>query len=1068
MMLSPIKTDPSMVCRTSHFGARGLCLMLLLLAVLGNFGCRRAYYRRQADAEAYSLVREKATDPHWTLDNYTIAMDPRSRMYSPYNPDRPPMPEDDPTSHQFMRCVDGKRGYPGWDDNGHVPTTENPAWQAYLDLDGDGVLPITADDAVRLGLIHSRNYQAELEELYLSALDVSFERFRFDGQYFAGQRAFYTADGPERSGGGGNSSSQLAVGTYSTGQRGVAYQKAYTTGSTLVVGLANSLVWQFSGPNDYQGNTLLDFAFVQPLLRNAGRDRIMERLTVAERTLLGNVRAMEQYRRGFYVQVMTGRDPGAGPARRGGVLGSGFDGFTGTGGGFGRIATTGAGGAASGSGAQGAGAAAVGGYLGLLQNQQEIRNQEDNVDRLRNNLFRLEQVLVELKTRSAEPDLISNILRQDLQVAQARQALVNAESRLLNARNTYQANLDNFKFTLGLPPQMCVSVQDDLLDMFQLIDRDTMRMQVRLEELANTFGEVRLRIASHIESRAVVDPEEPSRTKVIRVLKWYDGLEQDLNALQASLEPLAEVRERMLKEFLPTTHKSLQRFAAAKERRIETIRSMQEMMRQLSDDPCPILPLPSINPDLVKVSRLDQSVADLQSSLTELQEKVQTDYAEHLELRNQRIQKLLENGKDLSPEELFAELYDGVLYPKQEAGAASRVADILVVLPSDLLALQLIQARSRAESIQLAPVTMKAHQALEVARRYNRDWMNARASVVDAWRLIEFNADNLESSLDLLFSGDVGNTTDNPLNLKASTGRLRVGVQFDAPLTRMAERNTYRQSLIEYQQARRNYYAYEDGVARSLRTQLRSTLNNQLNFELQRLAVLEAARQIDRNEDIRIEQELSNQATGATAARDSVSALTDLLDAQNNFMSIYVNYEALRRSLDLDLGTMQLDSEGLWIDPMRIDENYGTMDPWLRAEEGAMAPVVDAAQLPAGGHPGAAGVETLPPAAGKPSGPRKPFDVPRNGELPAEDGEDGAALPAPQIDPPLKSVPEETQPLQEAPSETEEATPDMPEVPAEEGSSDIQLMSTQKAPVSERINKARGTSSNRYRSYYTR
>jgi hypothetical protein len=60
-----------------------------------------------------------------------------------------------------------------------------------------------------------------------------------------------------------------------------------------------------------------------------------------------------------------------------------------------------------------------------------------------------------------------------------------------------------------------------------------------------------------------------------------------------------------------------------------------------------------------------------------------------------------------------------------------------------------------------------------------------------------------------------------------------------------------------------------------------------------------------------------------------VSALSDLLDAQNNFMSVWVNYEALRRSLDLDLGTLQLDSEGLWIDPGPIREDYGTHDPWL-------------------------------------------------------------------------------------------------------------------------------------------
>ena len=98
--------------------------------------------------------------------------------------------------------------------------------------------------------------------------------------------------------------------------------------------------------------------------------------------------------------------------------------------------------------------------MGLLQSQQEIRNQEDNVERLRSNLYRLEEFLDELRTRSGETGLVANILRQDLQVAQARQALFNAESVLLNSRNGYQQTLDTFKGTLGLPPQLCLEVAD--------------------------------------------------------------------------------------------------------------------------------------------------------------------------------------------------------------------------------------------------------------------------------------------------------------------------------------------------------------------------------------------------------------------------------------------------------------------------------------------------------------------------------------------------------------------------------------------------------------------------------
>ena len=192
------------------------------------------------------------------------------------------------------------------------------------------------------------------------------------------------------------------------------------------------------------------------------------------------------------------------------------------------------------------------------------------------------------------------------------------------------------------------------------------------------------------------------------------------------------------------------------------------------------------------------------------------------------------------------------------------------------------------------------------------------------WRAIEIVADNLESSLDVVFSGDIQNTRSNPLSLDGKTGRLRAGLQWDSPLTRMQERNQYRQVLIEYQQAKRNYYRYEDAVWQTLRGEIRNLRYNQYNFELQRYAVRIAAQQISINEDLRQIRESLSLASGPTAARDSVSALQDLLNAQNTFLGVWVFYEAQRRNLDQDLGTIQVDSENIWVDPGAItSQNLG-------------------------------------------------------------------------------------------------------------------------------------------------
>ena len=158
----------------------------ILICCLLLIGCNRAYYRLTADQEAYDLINEKTYDPRWALDDFGIEVSPESRMFDPFNPDRPPIPPDDPESHHLMHWVDGKPGFPGWSQNGSTVHVQNPDWMKTLPLDENDQLRLSSSEAFRLALTHDTGYQRELETLYLSALDVSAERFRFDTQFFGG------------------------------------------------------------------------------------------------------------------------------------------------------------------------------------------------------------------------------------------------------------------------------------------------------------------------------------------------------------------------------------------------------------------------------------------------------------------------------------------------------------------------------------------------------------------------------------------------------------------------------------------------------------------------------------------------------------------------------------------------------------------------------------------------------------------------------------------------------------------------------------------------------------------
>ena len=390
------------------FVINSLMISIILVSLATISGCHRSYYRRQADVEVNRLIAEKTLDPRWNSIKGDIEIDSRSRMHDPFSKDHPPIPTDDPASHRLMRQVDGKPGYPHWHANGDISEVENPLWKSYLPINERGEVQLSLERAYQLALLHSPDLQSQYETLYESALDVSLERFGFDSQLFAGFNSFFTTQG-RLAPGGSQSNLSFALGDNS---QGIQLQRKGMTGANFAVGLANTILFNFAGNNTQSANTILDFSLVQPLLQNAGRSRILEALTQSERTLLANVRQLERFKRGFYLQIAIGRNPGAGPNLAGNFL-----------------ATPGSGGINA------------GGFLGLLEQQQQIRNQEFNIRQLETVLKQFEEY-----NKSGLLDAVQLKLFQSSFYLQQR--------TLLDAKTSYQTSLDEFKSLLGLPPDL--------------------------------------------------------------------------------------------------------------------------------------------------------------------------------------------------------------------------------------------------------------------------------------------------------------------------------------------------------------------------------------------------------------------------------------------------------------------------------------------------------------------------------------------------------------------------------------------------------------------------------------
>ena len=847
--------------------ARKAIVLASLSMLLFQLGCSRTFYRKQADHEALHILNEKGNDSRWNMDDFSIEINKQSRMFSVDDPDYPAMPPDDEAASVFMKSVDGMEGYDSWGKDGKLEHFENPEWRQHLPLAEDGKLHINGQDAVKLALLHSSAYQRQLETMYMSALDVSAERFEFDTQFYGGYGGSYRSRGAAVA---GSPRSDLSLAT-----RSIQMRQKYAQGTSLVANFANSLMWQFSGPDTHSTTSLIDINIVQPLLRQGGKDRVLERLTRTERQMLYKIRDFQRYRKGFYLDILTGNSGVQSASRIGGLFGgSGLSGFTGVGsGGFGGLG--------GGGGTGGGIPRSAGGYLGLLQNLQQLNNQRANITALESSLRLFESYFAAGFTDFN-------------QVQQTRASFYQAVSDLMQAESTFNASRDTFTSEIGLPPDVQIVITGDELNDFKLIDPYMQNLQNEILVIQNRVGDL-------IVSMNIA-PQSTSTN-------WTDELETALKSLRDEADKMVAIHQKISTTGLETGRNDVDKMAGIIPARKAFVSQLKVSLEEnnLSSDT-------ALQTDLLESDYLDDLPKLLLNDIKDVADRLMAVQPAYTNLGT-TIDNLLANGKGLEEEELLKQL---------EATVISIMPELLIKISNDALELSLVQTSARAESITLIPVDLRVEQAYEIASKNRLDWMNQRAGIMDQWRLISYNADSLESDFDIVLYGGIGNTGDNPLQFRDTAGTLKAGIEWDAPITRLRERNTYRQSLIEYEQAKRGYYNYENGQYLALKTALRNIQMQKINFEVQRKQLQVAARGVL---FVRTRLQEPPGETGTrlspTVARDLIQQLQGLQRAQDNILRVWVGYEIARGQLDLALGTMQIDNEGMWIDPGPIGLEYG-------------------------------------------------------------------------------------------------------------------------------------------------
>ena len=233
--------------------------------------------------------------------------------------------------------------------------------------------------------------------------------------------------------------------------------------------------------------------------------------------------------------------------------------------------------------------------------------------------------------------------------------------------------------------------------------------------------------------------------------------------------------------------------------------------------------------------------------------------------------------------------------------------------------LALIPAQARLEVIAVEQVKLEPEAAFQIALANRLDFMNGRAALVDRWRAIQIAANALKSNLSITGGGDVRTAQNNPVDFRASTSSLRLGVEFDAPLARLLERNGYRETLIQYQRSRRDFIQSRDSLQKGLRALLRTLEQRRLQLEIQRRAVSIALRRVEQTQLALLTppppvQPGARPQINPTTAINLLGAQSSLQNSQNSFLAAWLDYYAARLRLYRELGIMQLDPSGRWIE----------------------------------------------------------------------------------------------------------------------------------------------------------
>jgi outer membrane protein TolC len=197
--------------------------------------------------------------------------------------------------------------------------------------------------------------------------------------------------------------------------------------------------------------------------------------------------------------------------------------------------------------------------------------------------------------------------------------------------------------------------------------------------------------------------------------------------------------------------------------------------------------------------------------------------------------------------------------------------------------------------------------SINVALAMRLDYQNVREQYEDAGRKIGVAADALKAQVDLVASAGIDSEQVKAMRFAVpdiDRYQWNAGLVLNLPLDRKAERNTYRRSLINYEQARRAFELRADEIKLQVRDGWRALEQAKRNFEISEIGVKLAER--------RVEEQNLLADLGRAKAQDQVDAQNDLVSSRNQRTQALVAHTIARLQFWNNLGILYIKENGQW------------------------------------------------------------------------------------------------------------------------------------------------------------